>query len=176
MMSLRNFCQKSITLCCRYRPRILLHCQNGDVRNNRIKSRIEIKGYSFQSKKSYHSCASLNCKWKLNGHKDKYCLLKMPESQTHEGWCLAHLTDSSIIIPKRFCATVKSEKHSDPEYMVTTTEKVKEVLGSDMLVINDFITEEEEELLFQEVETHLKRLRYETSHWDDVSFGRSLEK
>lgn len=34
----------------------------------------------------------------------------------------------------------------------------------------DFITEAEEQQLLQEVEPHMKRLRYEKSHWDDVRF------
>ncbi|PAV70966.1 hypothetical protein WR25_20941 [Diploscapter pachys] len=35
-------------------------------------------------------------------------------------------------------------------------------------VVPDFITEEEETTIFNELEPHMKRLRYEKSHWDDA--------
>ena len=38
-----------------------------------------------------------------------------------------------------------------------------------MVVYNDFITSEEEESLFNEVEPYLKRMRYQYDHWDNVS-------
>lgn len=38
-----------------------------------------------------------------------------------------------------------------------------------MKVFPDFITPEEEDSIFKEVEPYMKRLRYEFSHWDDVS-------
>ena len=38
-----------------------------------------------------------------------------------------------------------------------------------MTLIKDFITTEEEESLFNEVEPHLKRQVYEKDHWDEVS-------
>ena len=38
-----------------------------------------------------------------------------------------------------------------------------------MHVYEDFISEDEEKSLINEVEPYLKRLRYETDHWDDVS-------
>ena len=39
-----------------------------------------------------------------------------------------------------------------------------------MTLIKDFITTEEEESLFKEVEPHLKRQVYEKDHWDEVSY------
>ena len=36
-------------------------------------------------------------------------------------------------------------------------------------VREDFITVEEEKSLLKEIEPHMKRLKYEKSHWDDVS-------
>lgn len=36
------------------------------------------------------------------------------------------------------------------------------------IIKNDFITKTEENTLLIEVEPHMKRLRYEKSHWDDV--------
>lgn len=35
-------------------------------------------------------------------------------------------------------------------------------------IFRDFITEAEEKSLLVDVEPHMKRLRYEKSHWDDV--------
>lgn len=32
----------------------------------------------------------------------------------------------------------------------------------------DFVTDKEEVILLAEVEPHMKRLRYEKAHWDDV--------
>jgi|SRR6218665_965246 len=43
------------------------------------------------------------------------------------------------------------------------------IISKDFLVYKDFITEEEENSLFDEVEPYLKRLKYEENHWDDVS-------
>eukprot|EP00058_Branchiostoma_floridae_P017143 XP_002602631.1 hypothetical protein BRAFLDRAFT_266169 [Branchiostoma floridae] len=47
-----------------------------------------------------------------------------------------------------------------------------------MLVHENFISEEEEEILFKEVEPKLKRiLRYEFDHWDDAIHGyREIER
>lgn len=41
-------------------------------------------------------------------------------------------------------------------------------LSKTMRVFPDFITPREEESLFKEVEPYMKRLRYESAHWDDV--------
>lgn len=40
-----------------------------------------------------------------------------------------------------------------------------------MTVLADFITEEEEQTLLQEIEPYLKRMRYEFDHWDDAIHG-----
>ena len=41
-------------------------------------------------------------------------------------------------------------------------------------VRENFITEEEEKSLLKEIEPHMKRLKYEKSHWDDVGLFRLL--
>lgn len=52
----------------------------------------------------------------------------------------------------------------------------KKIINS-MLVYDDFISDEEEQILFQEVEPKLKKLRYEHDHWDDAINGyREIEK
>ncbi|XP_057337229.1 alpha-ketoglutarate-dependent dioxygenase alkB homolog 7, mitochondrial [Microplitis mediator] len=40
-----------------------------------------------------------------------------------------------------------------------------------MRIFKNFISPEEEDSLFQEVEPYMKRLRYEYSHWDDAIHG-----
>ncbi|KAH8287751.1 hypothetical protein KR054_012433 [Drosophila jambulina] len=44
----------------------------------------------------------------------------------------------------------------------------KQEFEANMRVIRDFVSEEEELGLMQEIEPHLRRLPYESSHWDDV--------
>jgi hypothetical protein len=46
---------------------------------------------------------------------------------------------------------------------------LKEIIMRDMRVIEDFLNEEEEISIHEEVEPHMRRLRYEFDHWDDVS-------
>ncbi|KAG0426620.1 hypothetical protein HPB47_026281 [Ixodes persulcatus] len=46
-----------------------------------------------------------------------------------------------------------------------------------MTLYNDFITPDEETTLLKEIETQFKRLRYESSHWDDAIHGyREVER
>lgn len=42
---------------------------------------------------------------------------------------------------------------------------VKENFLNDLRVIEDFITEDEEASVIQEIEPYLKRMRYERDHW-----------
>lgn len=46
--------------------------------------------------------------------------------------------------------------------------ETRNLIRRDVQVISDFVTEDEEKQLFEEVEPYLKRSRYQTSHWDDV--------
>jgi len=43
-------------------------------------------------------------------------------------------------------------------------------------VYEDFVTEDEETSLFNEVEPYLKRLHYEFDHWDDVSVSSIISQ
>lgn len=45
---------------------------------------------------------------------------------------------------------------------------MKNVLLECCTVIPNFITEKEEASLLDEINPHMKRMRYEKSHWDDV--------
>ncbi|KAH8342981.1 hypothetical protein KR059_002787, partial [Drosophila kikkawai] len=47
----------------------------------------------------------------------------------------------------------------------------KQEFEADMRIIKDFVSEHEELGLIQEIEPHLKRLPYESSHWDDAIHG-----
>lgn len=55
------------------------------------------------------------------------------------------------------------------EYIDSPDTAVMEMLKDDFIVYDDFITEEEENSIFQEIEPYLNRLKYEHNHWDDVS-------
>lgn len=50
----------------------------------------------------------------------------------------------------------------------------QEELDRTMQVVPNFITTEEEKFLIEEIDPYMKRLRYEQSHWDDVSISESL--
>ncbi|KHN72595.1 Alpha-ketoglutarate-dependent dioxygenase alkB -like protein 7, mitochondrial [Toxocara canis] len=45
---------------------------------------------------------------------------------------------------------------------------MKDLISRSCFVIPNFITEKEEQSLLAEIEPHMKRLRYEKSHWDDA--------
>ncbi|XP_017054815.1 alpha-ketoglutarate-dependent dioxygenase alkB homolog 7, mitochondrial [Drosophila ficusphila] len=47
----------------------------------------------------------------------------------------------------------------------------KQEFESSMQVIRNFVTAEEEETLMREIEPQVRRLPYETSHWDDAIHG-----
>jgi hypothetical protein len=54
------------------------------------------------------------------------------------------------------------------EFIEATDPQTFKDIAESFRVYKNFITEEEEKSLFDEVEPYLKRLKYETSHWDDV--------
>lgn len=45
---------------------------------------------------------------------------------------------------------------------------MRELIEKHVTVTRDFVTQEEEIELLREIEPHMKRLRYEKSHWDDA--------
>lgn len=53
-------------------------------------------------------------------------------------------------------------------------EKTQEIAERDFTVIQNFITEEEEESLLKEAERFLKKVRYEYDHWDNVSLMQTF--
>lgn len=56
-----------------------------------------------------------------------------------------------------------------PYHVDAESADVADTLARDISVIDDFISDEEEQALLKEVEPHLKRLRYQKDHWDNVS-------
>ncbi|CAG2113113.1 unnamed protein product, partial [Medioppia subpectinata] len=63
------------------------------------------------------------------------------------------------------CEQLADNKHS---YLVSSDDNVFDLIKDSFKVIDDFVTEEEERSLLKEIEPYMKRLRYETSHWDDA--------
>ncbi|XP_069696453.1 alpha-ketoglutarate-dependent dioxygenase alkB homolog 7, mitochondrial-like [Periplaneta americana] len=53
----------------------------------------------------------------------------------------------------------------------TFDEGSKDLMIRDMVVVEDFLSEEEEKSLHSEVEPYMKRLRYEFDHWDEAIHG-----
>lgn len=68
-----------------------------------------------------------------------------------------------------FCNQVQDVKACQSSNLRPSSDYALQVIGETMKVYDDFISEEEESLLLKELEPQLKRLRYEESHWDDVS-------
>lgn len=64
---------------------------------------------------------------------------------------------------------VKDLKNKD--HIDASDPDTEHVIRSSVIVVQDFLNEEEEDTLFKEVEPHLKRLRYEVNHWDDAICG-----
>lgn len=64
-----------------------------------------------------------------------------------------------IAIIKRPLSTYCDTIHTD----------LKHEIVSNMLVHENFINEQEENSLLEEIEPYLKRMRYEFEHWDNVS-------
>ncbi|KAJ9579112.1 hypothetical protein L9F63_024781 [Diploptera punctata] len=50
-------------------------------------------------------------------------------------------------------------------------DSAKVALARDMVIHEEFLSEEEEKSIFQEVEPYMKKLRYEFAHWDDAIHG-----
>lgn len=47
--------------------------------------------------------------------------------------------------------------------------ELKPVFDTDLQIIENFISVDEEASLLAEIEPYIKRLRYEYDHWDDVN-------
>ena len=82
-----------------------------------------------------------------------------------------HLTSSSHnrIASKE---NVSLKPNTAIDYIDCSDSKVLDLIKDNFLVYEDFISEEEETSILQEIEPYLNRLKYELNHWDDVSVSR----
>ena len=104
-------------------------------------------------RQTYFYLRLCNKNWRPLWRIDHSCHASRPLSQS------CHVPTESV----DECHLLSGDKFidaSDPETRKDMEEHFR--------VYENFITEEEEKSLFDEVEPYLKRLRYETSHWDDV--------
>ena len=51
--------------------------------------------------------------------------------------------------------------------------EITEMIQHDLVLKENFITEDEETSLCEELEPYLKRMQYEYDHWDNVSIAKS---
>ncbi|XP_019544670.2 alpha-ketoglutarate-dependent dioxygenase alkB homolog 7, mitochondrial [Aedes albopictus] len=79
---------------------------------------------------------------------------------------------------RKLCSVAKSPENSRklevPSYLTLHgqwPQDDRQQFLAGMTVLADFITEEEEQTLLQEIEPYLKRMRYEFDHWDDAIHG-----
>ncbi|XP_018344452.1 PREDICTED: alpha-ketoglutarate-dependent dioxygenase alkB homolog 7, mitochondrial isoform X2 [Trachymyrmex septentrionalis] len=73
-----------------------------------------------------------------------------------------------------YCSTSKHNIDSNSEKTISSNDAIKDwrvKLYDSMKVLPNFISEEEEDILIQEVDPYMKRLRYEFSHWDNAIHG-----
>lgn len=80
------------------------------------------------------------------------------------GYCFGHVAEFSSATTHHNSDFAVPD-HADPKSFAN----LGQLLQTDMVVLEDFINEEEETQLLQEIEPYMARLRYEYSHWDDVS-------
>ncbi|XP_041464467.1 alpha-ketoglutarate-dependent dioxygenase alkB homolog 7, mitochondrial-like [Lytechinus variegatus] len=88
---------------------------------------------------------------------------------------------SSASLPSRLLcsSSVNSLSHSrgHPRLLECSDERTQGIAEKDFIIIENFVTEEEETSLLREVEKFLKKVRYEYDHWDNAIHGfRETEK
>lgn len=79
-----------------------------------------------------------------------------------------------LIVQFSFVGKAKDELlhvPSNMEFQGNWPKDLKQKLLQDMIVIEDFITPDDETALLVEIEPYLKRMRYERDHWDDAIQG-----
>ncbi|CAL1538635.1 unnamed protein product [Lymnaea stagnalis] len=73
--------------------------------------------------------------------------------------------------------STEAKTNQDVYYLDAKDKDIYEILSKNMSVQNDFLTEEEEQSLIEEVERSMRKLRYESSHWDNaIHVYRETEK
>jgi len=76
-----------------------------------------------------------------------------------------------LLLRREFFSSVPKLDNSKKTLIYGTwfNTEIKRKLEDSLVVVNDFITEEEETSLMKEVGPYLEKLIYEKDHWDDVS-------
>ena len=69
---------------------------------------------------------------------------------------------------KCLCSTIARQSKSFVPEISQWNKTIFQSLDKSLIIIPDFINEEEETSLCKEVEPHLKRLVYEKDHWDEA--------
>ena len=83
----------------------------------------------------------------------------------------ARLVINSVGLKKTgryFCSTIARQSKSYIPDVSQWDKSVFHDLDKSLIIVPDFINEEEETSLCKEVEPHLKRLVYEKDHWDEA--------
>ncbi|GAB6032747.1 hypothetical protein CHUAL_011615 [Chamberlinius hualienensis] len=82
-----------------------------------------------------------------------------------------------VTFPRKWLSSRSSTDVPHYVHVSSNNLQVLSVAVKDTIVHEDFISEEEEESMLKELEPYMKRLRYESSHWDDAIHGyRETEK
>lgn len=69
----------------------------------------------------------------------------------------------------RFASNMIPSVEESPKWLDASDRNAFSDLIDSFIVYNDFITEDEERSLMNELNPYMRRLRYERDHWDDVS-------
>lgn len=80
-------------------------------------------------------------------------------------------------VNRTFCHSTSKHVNSNLDTRDSSNGAIKDwkvELYDTMKVLLNFISEKEEDVLIQEVDPYMKRLRYEYSHWDNV--GKKANK
>jgi hypothetical protein len=64
---------------------------------------------------------------------------------------------------------------AERECNIVELRSVEKLISGNLLVYNDFITEEEEMILYDEVKPSLEKRSYQHEHWDDVSITAEFQ-
>uniref|UniRef100_A0A1A9WT23 Alpha-ketoglutarate-dependent dioxygenase AlkB-like domain-containing protein n=1 Tax=Glossina brevipalpis TaxID=37001 RepID=A0A1A9WT23_9MUSC len=67
--------------------------------------------------------------------------------------------------------TLSTSEDSYVEFMGNWPNEEKHYFLQDMRILANFISEDQEQQLLNEIEPYIKRLRYEFDHWDDAIHG-----
>lgn len=108
----------------------------------------------------------MNCLWNtvsFSIRKTKWKTLISPKSYT------TSFPHKKTHLTSQFYSSYTDQQNSPLDYLDASDSETFDALSKNMLVVDNFITAEEEQSVYNEVQNYLKRLRYEVSHWDDVS-------